>query len=440
MNKFRKHISAPGLLKTVRNRFEKIPDHRINPEISQPDALMSGLAVFSLKYPSLLQFDQDREEIIIKNNLKNLFGVENTPCDTQMREILDPIDPDTIRPAFSEIFSQIQRSKELMPYRFINGDYLVSMDGTGHLSSKTIHCDQCLIKISRNGETTFYHQNITAAIVHPDQKQVIPLDIEPITRQDGNTKNDCERNASKRLIERMRKNHQNLKINVLEDALAANGPHIKLLRKSNMNYIIVVKPGDHKYLFDAVEEAERQGQVEKVIINEEDVIYEYHFVKGVPLNKEYSDILVNFIEYWETHYDKEKNRHYTWITEYDLLKDNIRILARGGQSRWKIENEVFNTLKNQGYHFEHNYGHGSKNLATVFSMLMILAFLLDQVQELSCQVFQEARKACISKVRFWKKMQATFMSFFLDDWYEMFTILIRGPPLVKLLANPEQDP
>lgn len=303
MDKFRKYLSVPGLLKTIRNKFENIPDHRINPKISIPNALMSGLAVFSLKYPSLLQFDQDRNEIVIKNNLKNLFGIEKSPSDTQMREILDPIDPNSIRPAFSSIFSHIQKGNELKPYKFIDGSYLVSIDGTGHLSSETIHCDQCLVKTSQNGKTTYYHQLMAAVIVHPDLKQVIPIDMEPITKQDGDTKNDCERNASKRLLENIRKTYPNLKITILEDALAANGPHIKLLRKSGMNYIIIVKPGDHKYLFDAVEEAKRQGKLEKVRTIEEEVIREYHFIKGVPLNKEHSDILVNFLEYWETHYD-----------------------------------------------------------------------------------------------------------------------------------------
>ena len=38
------------------------------------------------------------------------------------------------------------------------------------------------------------------------------------------------------------------------------------------------------------------------------------------------------------------------------------------RARWKIENETFNTLKNQGYHFEHNYGHGEQHLSVVFVM------------------------------------------------------------------------
>ena len=68
---------------------------------------------------------------------------------------------------------------------------------------------------------------------------------------------------------------------------------------------------------------------------------------------------------------------------------------RGGRARWKIENETFNTLKNQGYHFEHNYGHGKKNLPVVLAMVMLLAFfLVDQAQQRCCPLFQAARATC----------------------------------------------
>ena len=67
---------------------------------------------------------------------------------------------------------------------------------------------------------------------------------------------------------------------------------------------------------------------------------------------------------------------------------------RGGRARWKIENETFNTLKNQGYHFEHNYGHGKKSLSVVLAMVMMLAFLVDQTQQLCCPLFQAAWATC----------------------------------------------
>ena len=89
---------------------------------------------------------------------------------------------------------------------------------------------------------TYQHQMLGAAIVHPDHKEVIPLAPEPIQKQDGSTKNDCERNAAKRLLRKIRQEHPRLKLLVIEDALASNAPHIRDLLELNMHFLLGVKP------------------------------------------------------------------------------------------------------------------------------------------------------------------------------------------------------
>lgn len=99
---------------------------------------------------------------------------------------------------------------------------------------------------------------------------------------------------------------------------------------------------------------------------------------------------------------------------------------RGGRARWKIENETFNTLKNQDYHLEHNYGHGKQPLATHFGLLMMLAFLVDQVQELWCAPFQAARKARGSRTSLWQRMRSLFTGYYIESWRQFFEALIHG--------------
>ncbi len=99
-----------------------------------------------------------------------------------------------------KFIAQVQRSKKLEAYQYYQGKYLVSCDGTGLFNSQKIHYENCCVKEHRNGSTSYYHQILCASIVHPDIKQVLPLAPEPIVKQDGATKNDCERNAGKRLI------------------------------------------------------------------------------------------------------------------------------------------------------------------------------------------------------------------------------------------------
>ena len=258
--KFRKTLSAPGLLKKVKPIFERATEHRTGQlAYTLTDVLMSALAMFGLKYPSLLQFDKNRHEPTIKNNLKQLYRVKEVPGDTQMRSILDPVDPKMLRRPFLEIHHQVQRGKVLEAYKYLGG-YLMSLDATGQFSSTHLGCPACCRRRLRNGSTQYYHQLLAAAIVHPDQSNVLPVFPEPITRQDGKTKNDCELNAAKRLLPAIRKAFSQLKLIVVEDSLFANAPHIKQLQDLKMGYIIVVKPADHTYLITTVEQRLENGE------------------------------------------------------------------------------------------------------------------------------------------------------------------------------------
>ncbi len=130
--RLRKHLSADALYELLRLRFEKIPDHRGRKcPISLTDALMSAFGMFSLKDPSLLAFEEHRND----ENMRNLFRITRVPSDTHMREILDPVAPRQFRPLFDVVFRQLQRGKALEPFVFYQGCYLLSLDGTGYFSS-----------------------------------------------------------------------------------------------------------------------------------------------------------------------------------------------------------------------------------------------------------------------------------------------------------------
>jgi hypothetical protein len=174
----RKHLSADALNALLRLEFDKIADHRGREcPISLTDALMSAFSMFALKDPSLLAFEERRND----ENMGNLFGIARVPSDTHMREILDPVEPQAIRPLFNAVFRQLQRGKALEPFVFYQGCYLLSLDGTGYFSSSSIHCDSCLEKVHRQTqETTYQHQMLAAVMIHPDHREVIPFAPEPI--------------------------------------------------------------------------------------------------------------------------------------------------------------------------------------------------------------------------------------------------------------------
>jgi len=423
MKNMKRHVSVAGLLKIIRRQFEKSPENITREGISLSDCLMSGLAVFMLKSPSLLDFDEKRKDPVICHNLKALYGVENAPCDTYLRERLDRALPQSIKKAFAQVFTAVQRSKVLERYEYYDGHYLLSIDGTGHFYSDKIQCESCCVKEHRDGTKSYYHQSLGAVIVHPNQKAVIPLAPEPITKIDGRNKNDCERNASKRQLTDIRREHPHIKLIVVEDGLGSSGPHIKLLKSLDMRFILGAKPDDHKYLFEFVRASKCKEKEERT---SDGTIHRYRWIEKVPLNDANYDCEVNFLEYWEIS-KNGKEQHFTWVTDIPLTPTTVRIVMRGGRCRWKIENETFNTLKNQGYHFEHNFGHGNKHLCTVFAYLMFLAFLVDQIQQLCCEFFNRAlikmhnKKKCL-----WEIMRNLFVTYYIESWVDFYDSIAYG--------------
>jgi hypothetical protein len=517
----RKHLSAKGLLTLVREKFTKINSpralaRRSAKPIDLVDCLMSGLAVFSMKFPSLLQFEeQSNNGGMIKRNLRMLYQIDQIPSDTYLRERLDEIDPREVRKVFKTVFAGVQRGKALEAYTYLDGHYLMPMDMTGFFSSSKVHCQNCCIKkhnkpniilleevpkdirrfqkdtyllcgnlympweliyIDENNEmvpinmallpdlsshligrarrhlsashieiikgiisvyhesrfasnVTYYHNMMCAAIVHPDIKVVLPFAPEPVLKTDGATKNDCEQNAAKRLIADIRREHPHLKLIAVQDAIGANYPNLLELKFADIRFIVGVKPDNHKDLFNLVNNTECQEYQHET---SDGKIHRYRYMNDVPLNR--TGFEINFLEYWET--DKKGIiKHFSWVTDIHITNENVYQLMRGGRANWQIENNTFNTLKNQGYHFSHNFGHGYQHLCTVFGMLMMLAFFIDQVQERCCELFKKARKKFRTRIGLWYKMKSLFLSYAVASWENLFNVIADGYQEIELIPN-----
>ncbi len=429
--KLRKHLNADALFGVMRTGFAGIRDYRTgNITHTLADTLMAGFAVFSLKDPSLLAFDERRFKG--PHNLMTIYGMGSIPCDTSMREILDGVDPNDLRPLFKAAFRQLQRGKILEKMVFMEGCYLLNLDGTGYFSSDLRHSDACLEKKNKKtGKITYYLQTVGAAVVHPDYKEVIVFPPESIRKQDGETKMDCERNAVRRFLVKLRQDHPHLQLIVNEDGLASNGPHMEDLETHNIHYILGAKEGDHEYLFKYVANAVANGDVTELTITQKEsphITHCFNIVYDAPLNKSHQRKRVTFVEYWEANKKTGRTQHFTWITDLAITEENVFQFMRGARARWKIENETFNTLKNQGYHFDHNYGLGQKHLSEVFVLLMMLAFLIDQIQQLCCPLFQAAWKSYKSKRSLWEHVRSKFIEFEIESMEDLFrSLLVYNP-------------
>lgn len=423
-----------AMLATLHGCFEGVRDpSRGEPTIRLHDVLMSGFAMMALKDPSLLAFE--RRRIVEEHNLRSVFHIKDIPCDTQMRTRLDVVDPDWLRPAYRALFRKAQRGKALEKMVFMEGCYLIALDGTGYFSSEKLFSPFCLVKsCSKSGKTIYHLQALGAAMVHPDSRTVIPLAPEPICKQDGETKNDCERNGARRWLGNFRKDHPHLKVIITEDALSPNAPHIRDILAAGCHFILGVKEDDHKYLFDCLNATVEAGKaIEHDLPDPQnpDVHHFFRFTSGLPLNESNKDILVNVVEYWEE--GGKKPRYFSWVTDLTITKDNVYDIMRGGRTRWKVENETFNTLKNQGYHLEHNFGLGEKYLSLTFFSLMMLAFLVDQLQERCCALYQEIRKKRGSKKELFETIRGVFRLIVVHSMEAIYRLILAGPQKYQLV-------
>ncbi len=436
----KKHLSFGSLRNELSSVFNQLPDNRQEGKVTYRihDTMMFGFACMYFQNPSLLQFQGQVKEDKHRENLKIHFDIKDSPQPTQMRTIIDNVASEELSPIFKEYFSRLQRGKHLEQYQIFDGLYICSIDGTQYFDSKNIECPNCLTTEHKNGTITYSHKVLQAAIMHPDMRQVIPLMPEEIINTDGSTKQDCETNAAKRLIPKIREDHPQLGIIIVGDDLFSKQPAIECVLAEGMDYILVAKPTDHICMMRWVEE--NQDKVNKLcIMDEEGLIHIYEWVNDVPLNGRKDSINVNFFQYQAISMDennKEKVIYQnSWVTDLKIDKGNVQTLVRAGRCRWKIENECFNNLKNQGYDIEHNYGHGQNNLCFNFFLLTLIAFYFHQIFELTDSLYKDCRKKFGSKRHLWETIRSYIKILVFETWEHLLNFALT-PQKYQLSFNP----
>ncbi|MBL4623548.1 MAG: hypothetical protein JKY42_00130 [Flavobacteriales bacterium] len=427
----KKHLSLQPLINSFKHNFENYKDGRGLNSVDYPilDTSVSALACMFYKSSNLLKFQRLMQKKLYKSNLNTQFGVTEIPSDNQFRSILSSIQPDDFTPIFKDYLGRLQRGKQLSKFIF-EGKYLVALDGTEYHSSETVKCSECLKKKKNSGRIQYSHQALQAIICHPDQKQILPMMPEPIKNTDGTEKQDCEINAAKRLLPKLRSQHPRMNFIWLADSIYAPEPFINIVKENNDNFILRIKQGDHKYLYECLDTAEYESF--KSIAGKNTIAYRWYY--DIPLNKGKDKTTVNVIKAYVISTDKNGNAKSTiagvWATSLTITKDNIVILTKAARARWRIENQCFNTLKNYGYNLAHNWGH-VKGESFIFYILTMIAFYIHQIFELTDQLFQWCRKVCVTYEDLWSDLLGLFKLLLFDSWESM---------LAKCLENNGIDP
>lgn len=421
-----------NLIGELSDCFEKLPDYRqgVNTRYEIKDAAVSAFSVFFTQSPSFLASQRLLQKRKGKNNLCKLFGVGRIPTDTQTRNLLDTLEPSLLYDLFPYALKTLGEKVGLKDFASQAGQILISTDGTETISSQKISCQNCSHRELRNGETQYFHSAILPVIVKSGNSSVLPLSPEFMTPQDGHEKQDCERAATKRWVKRNTDMLKGWRYTMLGDDLYSNQPLCETFLEAELNFILVCKPDSHKELYKTVDFLAKNGLVEEVEERHWNGRYYekhiYRFANEVPLRQE-DPLLVNWFEVIIINEDTGKeDYHNSFMTNRKVSITNVVALVQDGRTRWKSENETNNTLKNQGYHFEHSFGHGEEHLANFLATLNLLAFLLHTLLNLLDEQYQRLRKELVTRADFFNDLRALLRYMVFESWDDLMIFMLRA--------------
>jgi len=418
------------MLRELKASLAKIPEHRTGKNwiYELGDAGLAAFSVFFMQSPSFLAHQRDMQRRKGHNNAEGLFGVERIPSDGQIRNLLDPVDPAQLGEVFWAIYAGLKEEGYLEAFQGVENTRLISLDGTQYFSSQKVHCDNCRVTV-REEKTSYAHQVLLAVMCDPQQPQVVCLEPEFITPQDGHDKQDCEQQAIKRWVKRNAEHFAPWKVTVLADDLHAHQPICELLRAHRMHYILTCKVESHPSLYEELELLTGvAGAVSNQCVRQWNGRFHeewiYRWAEHLPLRGDTKTLYVNWCALTIIRTDTgEQLYHNAWITDYALNETSVITVARDGRSRWKVENEGINVLKNHGYHFEHNFGHGQQHLSTLLLALLLLAFLFHTALALSCTRYQAVREELVTRRTFFNDLRALTRYLYFPSWQQLLTFM-----------------
>ena len=414
--------------------FSVLPDTRgksNNQHYEMADAALSAFSIFFTQSPSFLDSQVRMQKHQGKNNAVSLFGVHEIPSDNQIRNLLDPVPPETLFPLMATISDELYQGGYLDGFRSINGTLLIALDGTDFFSSENISCPCCTQSNQKNGKTLYRHIAVTPVLVSPEQNNVVALAPQFVQPQDGHDKQDCELAASGRWLDQWGAHYASWGVTYLGDDLYCHQPHCERVLALNAHFLFTCKPDSHSTLYEWVADFARNGGVPTVVrtrrLGKKTFIDTYRYVNQVPLRNSDDALMVNWCELVTTDAEGDVMFRNAWATSHRLTDDNIAALAAAGRARWKIENENNNTLKTKGYHFEHNFGHGKQYLSNLFATMILLAFLVHTTLDWIDAPYRAVRDSLPSRRTFFEHLRALIHYLPFDDWNHLMQFMIKRP-------------
>lgn len=324
--------------------FENLTDIRNKSYVTYKMKTICVTRLFGLLCGLTTMTDISSDDFNTNDCIKNLSKIceqhlEEIPYWETIQDVFINIKTDELRDIQKYIVKALIRSKMFDKYRF-NGSFQLLFDGTGLSNHDYNLNNNCLIRKHRDGKISYYKYVLECKLVVGNI--VISLDSEFIENEKMLTdkqKQDCETNAFKRMIKRIKKNYPKYKFIITGDGLYATTPIIKICRKYKWNYIFNLKPDRLKEINEAFED--------NINYQNETTHKDYY----LSTNIKYKGIVLSAFKYIET--KKKKTTAFRYISDLEIKDSNIKEIVSMGRKRWKIENEGFYTQKHRTFNISH---------------------------------------------------------------------------------------
>ena len=427
-------LLAGHLIESLRAVFNQIKDPRngANKQYRFDDIAMSAFSAFFMQSPSFLDHQRVFSKSQGKSACSSLFGVTRLPTDNHIRKQLDRIDCAELYEGFDLALEILVEKQALKPYQVLGGYTLVALDGSEFHNSRKVHCKQCQRRVKNKGKedqyTEYYHSVLAAVLVGPGHPYAVPLRPEFISPQDGDKKQDCETKAAYRWLDKNASRYADLKPLYLGDDLYAKQPMCERILAAGAEFVLRVKTDDHKTLFSYLDGIEWPS---KTVIErtpgrtKPNKRYHYRWTHcKLPLTAYKEPLEVYYVDLnISTVGSQKKGNTFRFITSLKPTEDNVVELVACGRTRWKVENEAFNLLKNQGYNVEHNFGHGADGLSNSLLTLNLIAFAFHGACDQICALWKKARDKCSRRMRFFQTLDLLTEYMHFKNWQELLTMI-----------------
>jgi len=354
------------------------PRHPEQCRYTQAHLLWQGALLFLMHLGSRKQLRRESHSDAYRKNLKKLchqHGEDDVADPDTIAYYAERVPPCELEKILAGLTTRMIRMRALDAHR-LEGFYTIAIDGTQICTFEEKPWDGAPHR-KHKGETEsqYFAYVLDAKLVTPSGL-ALTLATEMITNKghDAFDKQDCELKALPRLAQKLTTYFPRTRICLLLDSLYANQHVIRLCEENGWKYIIVFKRGSMPERYAEAETLMKMQAGNRQECRAPGLTRQLCWASGLAIEEFTPTVL------WCTEqHDGQEEKRFAWLTNFDITRSNAeRIANKGGRLRWKIENEGFNTQKNNGYEMEHVYSKHANGFQ-VFYLFLLLAHYLNQL-------------------------------------------------------------